>query len=224
MYNSPHHRRPVYDASIFPTDHVHNDAESMEWNAKHILPIPGSRTKKHDSKRQRTQLSPSIHDENLGAVRRNNTHPDPRDVMVDIDNEAIVAEKKEKKVDLSPCHICRRKPTAKHELDAFADCEGCGQRTCWICIRGCLGMGDYSLGQPDLMAVERKWTADIKYEKRGIARELVGECKEDGQVRWDTKTGNVKGHRGRICSRCCVERGTEGEVWCLGCLRAEGDG
>lgn len=28
-------------------------------------------------------------------------------------------------------------------------------------------------------------------------------------------------HKGMICSRCCVERGAEGEVWCLGCLRAE---
>lgn len=30
-----------------------------------------------------------------------------------------------------------------------------------------------------------------------------------------------QGHKGMVCSRCCVERGTEGEVWCLGCLRAE---
>lgn len=29
------------------------------------------------------------------------------------------------------------------------------------------------------------------------------------------------GHRGMVCSRCCVERGTEGEVLCLGCLRTE---
>lgn len=31
-------------------------------------------------------------------------------------------------------------------------------------------------------------------------------------------------HRGMVCSRCCVERGVEGEVWCLGCLRVEGGG
>lgn len=196
----------------------------MERNTRHILPIPGSRIKKHDSKRQRTQLSPSIHGENLGAVRIHNTHPDARDAMIDIDNEAIVLERKEKKVDLSPCHICRRKPTAKHELDAFADCEGCGERTCWICIRECLGMGSYPLGHENLMTVERKQAAEIKYETKGSIREPEERCREDGQVRWDTTTGKVQGHRGRICSRCCVERGTEGEVWCLGCLRAEGDG
>lgn len=26
------------------------------------------------------------------------------------------------------------------------------------------------------------------------------------------------GHRSTVCSRCCVERGSEGEVVCLGCL------
>lgn len=28
-------------------------------------------------------------------------------------------------------------------------------------------------------------------------------------------------HREMICSACCVERGADGEVWCLGCLRTE---
>ncbi|KAF3768935.1 hypothetical protein M406DRAFT_344868 [Cryphonectria parasitica EP155] len=40
---------------------------------------------------------------------------------------------------LSPCHICHRRPTKKTELDSFADCEGCGERTCYVCIRECLG-------------------------------------------------------------------------------------
>lgn len=30
--------------------------------------------------------------------------------------------------------------------------------------------------------------------------------------------GGGTGHRGRICSQCCVEEGPEGEVICLGCL------
>lgn len=28
-------------------------------------------------------------------------------------------------------------------------------------------------------------------------------------------------HRGMVCSRCCVEKGADGDVFCLGCLRAE---
>lgn len=30
--------------------------------------------------------------------------------------------------------------------------------------------------------------------------------------------GGGRGHRGRICSQCCVEEGPEGEAVCLGCL------
>lgn len=33
---------------------------------------------------------------------------------------------------------------------------------------------------------------------------------------WDR--GRGRGHWGRICSQCCVERGPQGEVVCLGCL------
>lgn len=40
---------------------------------------------------------------------------------------------------LSPCHVCHRKPTKRTELDSYADCEGCGERTCYVCIRECLG-------------------------------------------------------------------------------------
>lgn len=45
----------------------------------------------------------------------------------------------ERKIDLSPCHICFRKPTEKKQLDGFADCQGCGGRMCYICMRECLG-------------------------------------------------------------------------------------
>ncbi|KAI6712526.1 hypothetical protein PZA11_003431 [Diplocarpon coronariae] len=94
------------------------------------------------------------------------------------------------KIDLSPCHICRRKPTVKSELDAFGDCDFCGERTCYICTRRCEGPGE-AVGD---MVVEDP-------HERGLAG--------DG------------GHRDQICSGCCVEKGAEGEVWCLGCLRKE---
>lgn len=29
---------------------------------------------------------------------------------------------------------------------------------------------------------------------------------------------NAIGHQAVVCSRCCIERGTEGEVTCLGCF------
>ncbi|KAL4730519.1 hypothetical protein ACLX1H_002555 [Fusarium chlamydosporum] len=40
---------------------------------------------------------------------------------------------------VAPCHICHRRPTKKTHLDSFADCQGCGERTCFVCIRECHG-------------------------------------------------------------------------------------
>lgn len=40
---------------------------------------------------------------------------------------------------LRACHICLRRPTTKVALGAYGDCEACGQRTCYVCIRQCDG-------------------------------------------------------------------------------------
>lgn len=40
---------------------------------------------------------------------------------------------------LRPCHICHRKPTTRQVLDAYADCDLCGERSCYICLRQCDG-------------------------------------------------------------------------------------
>ena len=112
----------------------------------------------------------------------------------------------ERKVDLSPCHICRRKPTVRSELDAYADCESCGERTCYICIRKCEGLGITTRNSVESLS----WASDdLDKRKRGgsaVASEEV-----------------LVNHRGKICSRCCVESGAQGEVWCLSCLQAKGD-
>lgn len=66
----------------------------------------------------------------------------------------------------------------------------------------------------DEMCVERARKedgADVGLEKKVL-----------GGGTWEME--RRKEHRGKVCSRCCVERGPEGEVWCLGCLRAvDGD-
>ncbi|RAL06878.1 uncharacterized protein BO97DRAFT_278083 [Aspergillus homomorphus CBS 101889] len=38
---------------------------------------------------------------------------------------------------LLPCHVCHRRPTTRETLDAYSDCEICGQRSCYICLRSC---------------------------------------------------------------------------------------
>lgn len=124
---------------------------------------------------------------------------------------------------LTPCHICHRKPTKKTHLDSFAECQGCGERTCYVCIRQCQG-----------------WNADegsVLSEQEVLSRSFhMHDVDDDMSSREDhsaeeedilqgkkTKGWVAGGHRSVVCSRCCVERGAEGDVVCLGCLsRVEG--
>ncbi len=42
---------------------------------------------------------------------------------------------------LRPCHICHRRPTTRAVLCGYLDCEDCGKRTCFICMRECENEG-----------------------------------------------------------------------------------
>jgi len=52
----------------------------------------------------------------------------------------------------------------------------------------------------------------------GAAHEQEGERERGG---WRVEGRGESGHKDMVCSRCCVERGADGEVRCLGCLRGE---
>jgi hypothetical protein len=136
---------------------------------------------------------------------------------------------------LSPCHICHRRPTKKTDLDSFADCQGCGERTCFVCIRECSG---WQMG-----AEEQRFRddEDLLSEQEVLSRSLhmddVGDIspQEDSNSNMMSKDshrhdvrhrGSARGeegwtsggHRQMVCSRCCIEKGAEGDVVCLGCL------
>ncbi|KUI67306.1 hypothetical protein VM1G_02672 [Cytospora mali] len=142
---------------------------------------------------------------------------------------------------LSPCHICHRKPTKKNELDCYADCEGCGERTCYVCIRECLGWKttehhdrlDREVLMRDHDNREQEDTQTEHFDQSFSMEDApIGENPQHNTQRNDleadqdpTKRGGTwgngnRGHRGRICSQCCVEQGPEGEVICLGCLES----
>jgi hypothetical protein len=55
----------------------------------------------------------------------------------------------------------------------------------------------------------------------GDGRDGRDRGKDDAIVGEDWK-GRGMQHRGMVCSGCCVERGVDGEVRCLGCLRTHG--
>lgn len=124
---------------------------------------------------------------------------------------------------LSPCHICRRKPTRKSDLDSYADCLGCGRRTCFVCIRECQGWLSTSSDRGSEVAQKQDLSASFTMhdvDDDGQEQELYSDgTKADGKGCGQQEEGwRGRGHRSMICSQCCVERGSEGDVVCLGCL------
>lgn len=125
---------------------------------------------------------------------------------------------------LSPCHICHRKPTKKSDLDSFAECLGCGQQTCYVCIRQCQGwLHDLPATKEPLQPIQDLSASFTMHDVDDEVEEATQDQTKPDRTRGDTGAANGQGwsgsgHRSVICSRCCVERGSEGDVVCLGCL------
>ena len=147
-----------------------------------------------------------------------------------IGNDTTGDGMKGRKVDLRPCHICRRRPSDRAQLDRYADCEGCGARTCFVCMRQCEGnFWGFGVGEGLGLDVEGDFDCLAgSFEGRGSdfggdSREEVNkgrESEDDGGGIWEKE--RFMGHRRKVCRECCVELGAEGEVRCLGCYRVGG--
>jgi hypothetical protein len=123
------------------------------------------------------------------------------------------------------CHICSRRPDLKTYKNSFADCEGCGQRTCYVCIRECLGWGSNNINilepvLPDATTATaaKATTTSVQGDTSFTMTDADAEEARNEQV-WTREGGDGSKHRRMVCSRCCVERGQDGEVVCLGCLQ-----
>ncbi|KAM0667588.1 hypothetical protein MY8738_001397 [Beauveria namnaoensis] len=127
---------------------------------------------------------------------------------------------------VAPCHICHRRPTKKSGLDSYAQCEGCHEQTCFVCIRQCHGRGDMALVLSEQEALSRSFhmedadaDADADAGDDPDGRPPAPPQKDKMEQRLGTaRNWAACGHRSVVCSRCCVEKGPEGEVVCLGCL------
>jgi len=148
---------------------------------------------------------------------------------------------------MSRCHICGRKPAKKSDLDSFADCQGCSQRTCYVCIRECLGWrasptpnqqrtngnetslgGDSSGFRPSasptgsdssFTMVDAEDVAESDMVHHHTNQQTDGRVQHRNNNRPQESNGWAGGgHRQMVCSQCCVEKGENGDVVCLGCL------
>lgn len=107
------------------------------------------------------------------------------------------------KLVLRPCHICHRKPSTKVMLDAYADCELCGQRACYICLRECNASNCH---------------ANSQHSPSGV------ECFDTEMGHPDDDKSGSTGRQRKICSLCAIEGLTDtGQeiVWCVDCVRRE---
>ncbi|KAJ5159248.1 uncharacterized protein N7500_008899 [Penicillium coprophilum] len=104
---------------------------------------------------------------------------------------------------LRPCHICHRRPTTRQVLDAYADCDLCHERACFICLRQCDSAscgGTLGLPENPGMHMRASPTDDANYDTSEAPRR-------------------------KICSGCAVEEVTETGaeiVRCLDCVRGAG--
>nr|pir hypothetical protein B14D6.570 [imported] - Neurospora crassa [Neurospora crassa] len=141
---------------------------------------------------------------------------------------------------LDRCHICFRKPSKKADLDSYADCQGCGQRTCYVCMRQCPGWTSSFHHQGRHHHTETgEQEAQVQYiplaksspensfvmldadTETEVDLDEVAE-KERSRLKPTTTGWHANGHREMICGHCCEERGVNGDVVCLGCLPSFG--
>ncbi|PGG97047.1 hypothetical protein AJ79_09361 [Helicocarpus griseus UAMH5409] len=106
---------------------------------------------------------------------------------------------------LSPCHICHRRPTTRSILDAYADCDLCAERTCYICLREC-------------MSADCESTRSHATSETGCGRDDGSGGKSSGPG--DGEEDSERTGR-KVCSWCAVEGVVEGGgevVRCLACV------
>ncbi|KAK8218590.1 hypothetical protein IWZ01DRAFT_493345 [Phyllosticta capitalensis] len=191
----------VYTANILPTknlklasllDEKYTEAPATAsiYNYNHLAqpqPLPH-----HQRPRKRAIPHPRLHVQAQPFRSRpplQNVHQNCRS---SINENTAKATSSPLTPELTPCHCCHRSPRTKKDLEGYMGCEACGARTCFICLRQCVGS-----------------------KCGGGAEQEEKESKPHGIA---TAFGGRK-----ICRGCCVERGEEGDPWCLRCLEGEGE-
>ncbi|KAK4170265.1 hypothetical protein QBC43DRAFT_282865 [Cladorrhinum sp. PSN259] len=227
--------RSIFNDRAFDSNHGHANLFNHQYTsplaARKLMPLPFS-------KKQRTSVERDVEPGMDGEAMQRSPSTSPRQRSRSLADQPPTKHRPELPSRstgtgappttarlMSRCHICFRKPSKKSDLDSFADCQGCAQRTCYVCMRECLGWGSTSLQQPQIMSMQTDSSftmldaeqvaedVDFGFGKRQDSSS--GEGKEGGGAAGWARGG---GHRQMVCSRCCIEKGADGDVVCLGCL------
>ncbi|KAL7932776.1 hypothetical protein V8C35DRAFT_306760 [Trichoderma chlorosporum] len=213
----------VHRATKRKWDHDGTDAFRLSHSAIHVLNQHAA-PDDADALSTRKTLPPTkrfrpIHDDDDGAHalsthRRTNS----RELAQGIHGKAPV---KINGVVLMPCHVCHRRPTKKSDLDSFARCQSCQEQTCFVCMRECQGRDSNKRlvledEDPLLRSFHMVDADDYMTPPILDTNALNDENINPSDVRQRIPGCSI--HHAMICSRCCVEKGAQGEVVCLGCL------
>ncbi|KAK3337255.1 hypothetical protein B0T19DRAFT_66321 [Cercophora scortea] len=243
---SLYHRAATVDnGTLFdPRQHQHHHHHHHSPATRKVLPLSSSKRQRTSTDRDEGAMrsrSPSP----TGAYRRTSSLPLAATIATastttitppredETTRERSAAGRTSTPANLmSRCHICFRKPSRKSDLNSFADCQGCGQRTCYVCIRECLGSWPHLRNgmlkdrrKPELpspivsLPNEESFTmldADTEPDPIWKGEQLPAD--RDHHPPLDPSGWASGGHRQMICSACCVEKGQDGDAVCLGCL------
>ncbi|TEA15104.1 hypothetical protein C8034_v002660 [Colletotrichum sidae] len=199
--------------------HQHHNIDSVP---RRIAPLPGAkRQRMFEDEGDSLTSDPSTSPQ---RQRRHNKMP-PTQQSRALQDQTDSDNRPKKPTSVSPCHVCHRRPTKKSDLDSYADCLGCGQRTCYICMRECQGWEKD--GRPNSVSGEDQTSDEIlsrSFHMNDVDDERQQQQRDQehdaatrgGQAKQDGWAGG--GHRQMICSRCCIEKGSDGDIVCLGCL------
>ncbi|KAL2133948.1 hypothetical protein VTI74DRAFT_1366 [Chaetomium olivicolor] len=245
--NHPH---DIFAQKVYDHGHVFHHHHSSPLATRKIAPLPSAKRRRTsvdlDIGLEPMQRSPS--NSPSRRHRQETHHQTPRDETRPIPTPpapapapapAPITTTTTSASLMNRCHICSRKPQKKSDLDSFADCEGCGQRSCYVCIRECLGWGPNPPTETNVSDVPPLTTSTATSEDGDASFTMLdadADVVEDHSplppppplppqalprartVREGHGWTRGGGHRQMVCSRCCVEKGQDGDVVCLGCL------
>ncbi|PTB62940.1 hypothetical protein BBK36DRAFT_23254 [Trichoderma citrinoviride] len=215
---------------LSPREGAAAPGQQQSFDASSISTTPTTRKTLHPTKRFR----PIHQDSDSNAVHSSSHHRrEQPSISPHPTNNKVIS--------LLPCHVCHRRPTKKSDLDSFARCQACREQTCFICMRECQGRmstpysstnksavrGEVDKGGEEEEEEEEEQALSRSFHMHDVDASAPSIPHTDDDIDdIDVDIGDddcerrreIYTHHSMICSRCCVEKGAEGEVICLGCL------